>query len=322
MTSVVASSKLQLEFGGHHERITDIKIREEDGKPILYTASRDKTIKGWEFVRGETGETLAKLSKFYEGHGGFVSGISLANNGKYLISVGTDSIMRLWPSNSSENKKHVSHNEKPYCVLTHSTGSADSESSSEYIFTGGKQPGLNIWNTNLELKKQLKRSDNPAASITAIKAVPKKPEVVICGYTDGAIVAWNIETGEVESTMKGHASIIDALVISPDGSLCATAGRDKSVLLWDLKEKGSNKCEISVGDSVHCLGFAISAYWLAAGTDTSIVIWDILERDVILEIPNPEDCKGSCTSITWIDGFTLIAGYSDGTIRQYSVEIE
>lgn len=321
MTSIVASSKLKLKFDGHHERITDIKIQEQDGKKILYTASRDKTIKGWELVRGEAGDVLAKLSKYYEGHGGFVTGISLGSNEKYLISVGADKMIRLWPSNDNEKRMHASHNDQPYCILAHATGS--SESSPEYIFTGGKQPVLNIWNSNLELKKQLKREDNPSASVTVIKSIPKKPETVICGYTDGAIVIWNIETEEIESIMKGHSSILDALVVSPDGSLCATAGRDKTVLLWNLKEKGSNNCEISAGDSVHCLEFAKSAYWLAAGTDTSIVIWDILERDdVILDIPNPEDCKGPCTSICWIDGFTLIAGYSDGTIRKYSIDVE
>ncbi|EIJ89180.1 guanine nucleotide-binding protein subunit beta-2-like 1 protein [Nematocida parisii] len=320
MTSTVASSKLKLKFNGHTERVTDLKIQEENGKKILYTASRDKTIKGWEFVADATGELMAKLSKVFTGHGGFVNSISLAKSGKYLISVGADSTIRSWPITIEETKKHAEHAEKAYCGLAHSTGTE--ESSQEYIFTGGVKPVLNVWNANLELKKQLKREDNEVAYITVIKAIPKKPETIICAYSDGAIVMWNIETGKIESSMKGHSCIIDSLVVSPDGSLCATAGRDKTVLLWDLKENGSNRCEISTGDTVNCLEFALSAYWLAAGTETSIMIWDILERDVVVEIPHPEDCKGSCTAIGWIDGFTLVAGYSDGTVRQYTVDVE
>ncbi|EHY65956.1 guanine nucleotide-binding protein subunit beta-2-like 1 protein [Nematocida ausubeli] len=320
MTSTVASSKLKLKFNGHTERVTDLKIQEENGKKVLYTASRDKSIKGWEFVADTTGEVFAKLSKVFNGHGGFVNSISLAKSGKYLTSVSADSTIRSWPISSEETKKHAKHSEKAYCVLAHSTG-AD-ESAEEYIFTGGVTPVLNIWNASLELKKKLKREDDETASITVIKAIPKKPELVICAYTDGAIVIWNIETGTVESAMKGHSCIIDSLVVSPDGSLCATAGRDKTVLLWDLKENGSNRCEISVGDAVNCLEFALSAYWLAAGTETSIIIWDILARDVVVEIPHPEDCKGSCTAIAWLDGFTLVAGYSDGSVRKYTIAIE
>ncbi|KAH9385727.1 guanine nucleotide-binding protein subunit beta-2-like 1 protein [Nematocida major] len=316
MTSTVASSKLKLKFNAHTERVTDLKIKQENGKQILYTASRDKTIKGWEFITGSTGETLAKLSKLHAKHGGFVTSLGISDSANYLVSVGADDTIRKWPSSPTEETKTATHPGKPYCVLVHNTGSE------EYIFTGGKQPGLNIWNSSLQLKKQLIREDNPAAFITVIKAVPKKPETVLCAYADGAIVAWNIETGAIESTMKEHACILDSLVVSPDGSLCATAGRDKNVLLWDLKEQGSNKCEISVGDAVSCLEFALSAYWLAAGTETSIMIWDILERDVVVEIPNPEDCKGSCTAICWLDGFTLIAGYSDGTVRKYTIDVE
>lgn len=319
MTSTVASSKLKLQFNAHSERITDLKIKEEEGRQILYTASRDRIIRGWEFIAGETGEPLAKLSRHHQKHGGFVNSIGIGGSGEYLVSVGTDKTIRVWSGSSNEEKKKATHNSILYCVLTHTTGTE--ENKKEYIFTGGKEPGLSIWNKNLELKGQLKRKDNER-SITVVKAVPKKPETVICGYTDGSIVAWNIETGEVESVMEGHECILDALVVSPDGSLCATAGRDKKVLLWDLKEKGLNKCVISIGDYVQCLEFALSAYWLAAGTENSIVIWDILENDVVVEIPNPEDCKGSCTAITWLDGFTLIAGYSDGTVRKYTISLE
>ncbi|OAG31096.1 guanine nucleotide-binding protein subunit beta-2-like 1 protein [Nematocida displodere] len=314
MTSL-ATSKLQLQFNGHTSKVTDIKICNINDTPILYTASRDKTVKGWEFVKDQTGETVAKACRRYTGHGGFVNAFEVSRDGEYLVSVGEDKMIRRWSKlTSGEGEIKNTSGKKVNCVLVNKKGR-------DYIITGEKGGAISIWNSQLELKKTLQRTDNKTAGVTAIKAVPNKDETFLCAYEDGSVVAWNVDTEKMENIMKGHDTIINAMTVSPDGSLCATSGRDKIVLLWDLKGQ-NNKCQISIDEPVHCLEFALSAYWLAAGTDNGIVVWDILEKDIIVEIPNAEENKGACTSICWADSFTLIAGYADGSIRKYAFNVE
>lgn len=316
MTSIT-TCKLKLQFNKHTDRVTSIKICKRDETPVLYTASRDRSVRGWVIEKDKTGEETARLQRHYVGHGGMVTAFEISPDGEYIISIGTDGMIRRWPANGKSDEQEIrkEHNGTPYCVYV---GGGEAQ---QYILTGGKSPALYKWNTQLELMDTLLRTDDAFSGITLIRKIPKKQDTVLCAYEDGSVLAWNIEARVVERVMKGHDTIINAMTVSPDGSLCATAGRDKIVLLWDLKGQ-NNKCQISIDEPVHCLEFAFSAYLLAAGTDNGIIVWDILEKDIILEIPNPEESRGACTSICWADSFTLIAGYSDGSVRKYAFNVE
>jgi WD40 repeat protein len=53
----------------------------------------------------------------------------------------------------------------------------------------------------------------------------------------GATWLWNIQTGQLEATLRGQHDAIHSLAFSPDGSLLATGGWDKSTDLWDLRSR-------------------------------------------------------------------------------------
>ncbi|KAI5180760.1 guanine nucleotide-binding protein subunit beta-2-like 1 protein [Nematocida sp. AWRm80] len=330
MTSTQGTYNLQLKFNGHTDRVTGLKIKEEDGQPILYSASRDKNIKKWKFVRGNAGDITPILMKVYKRHSGFVNEFAFGGDGKYLFSVGDDNTIRMWAEEEGEEESHKvvkfctkSDRLHPKAMLLHTI--VDGEGNSlEYLLIGGEQPGLRILNVKLEEKKVLMRPDNPNATITCLKAIPKRPEAVLCAYNDGAIVIWNLKIDQIEDILRGHESMINAITVSPDGSLCASAGRDKKVILWDLRRQ-NHQCVISISEIVNCLEFALSAYWLAAGTDTRVIVWDIVTDDGTvneLTAQNTEEIKGDRTSICWINGFTLVSGYSTGEITKHTVSVE
>lgn len=312
----MATFKTQLQFRGHHQRVTDIKVVKENGKPIIYSASRDKLIKGWEFVKDQTGELHSKEHLTYKKHDGFVNAFAFSQDQTRLVSVGNDKMIRLWSHGRLLKTVKSPNGKKPKCILMH-THSPGSGAAQEYIFTGGEDAAVHVWNSELELKRSLVRPDNNFSGVAAIKADPKRSEMIICAYEDGAIVIWNIETEQVVRTIRVEATVIDKMEVSPDGSLCAIVGRDKKVYLQDLKGQNT-RCEIAISDSVHCFEFAKSAYWLTVGTDNGVVVWDILGKDIVIEIPRPAGTNEVCTSIFWDEGFNILAGYSDGSI-QYSL---
>jgi guanine nucleotide-binding protein subunit beta-2-like 1 protein len=119
----------------------------------------------------------------------------------------------------------------------------------------------------------------------------------------------------------GHNGYISNITISPDGSLCASGGKDGSIILWDL---GSNDVlyTLNAGDEINALAFSPNRFWLAAATSTSIKIFNLQDRTLSEEL-KPEVAEGKtpeCVSLAWSsDGQNLFSGYTDNLIRVWQV---
>jgi guanine nucleotide-binding protein subunit beta-2-like 1 protein len=89
--------------------------------------------------------------------------------------------------------------------------------------------------------------------------------------------------------------------VSPDGSLCASAGKDGTARLRDLS-RGEHLYELACGEPVNQICFSPNRYWLCAATETSIRIFDLENKEVIAELSPETQSKKSkpeCTSIAW-----------------------
>jgi guanine nucleotide-binding protein subunit beta-2-like 1 protein len=120
----------------------------------------------------------------------------------------------------------------------------------------------------------------------------------------------------------GHNGYINTITISPDGSLCASGGKDGVTFLWDLNED-KHLYSLEAGDVINALTFSPNRYWLCAATSTGIKIWDLESKSVVDELKvvidgtaqNPEPL-----SLAWsADGQTLFAGYTDNLVRVWTV---
>ena len=57
---------------------------------------------------------------------------------------------------------------------------------------------------------------------------------IVTGSWDGSVRIWDATTGKVKAILKGNASRIWDMAISPDDMSLATAGQDDTVRVWDL----------------------------------------------------------------------------------------
>ncbi|CDY52180.1 BnaAnng11210D [Brassica napus] len=94
---------------------------------------------------------------------------------------------------------------------------------------------------------------------------------IISASRDRTIKLWNTWG----STLSGHTGYASTVAVSPDGSLCASGGKDGVVLL----------------------------YWLCAATEQGIKIWDLESKSVVEDLKvdlkaEAEKSDGSGTAAT------------------------
>jgi guanine nucleotide-binding protein subunit beta-2-like 1 protein len=136
---------------------------------------------------------------------------------------------------------------------------------------------------------------------------------------------WELASCRLQTDHIGHTGYINTVTISPDGSLCASGGKDGTTMLWDLNES-KHLYSLQAGDEIHALVFSPNRYWLCAATSSSITIFDLEKKSKVDELKPEYVEKGKksrepeCVSLAWsADGQTLFAGYTDNKIRAWGV---
>lgn len=125
---------------------------------------------------------------------------------------------------------------------------------------------------------------------------------------------WNLNNCKLRTNLVGHTGYVNTVTVSPDGSLCASGGKDGVAMLWDLNE-GRHLSNLEAGDTIHALCFSPIRYWLCAATASTIKIWDLESRFCVDELKPEFAPTGKkavpiqCISLAWsADGATLFAG--------------
>jgi len=156
----------------------------------------------------------------------------------------------------------------------------------------------------------------------------QNPIIVSSGW-DKLVKVWNLANCKLRTNLVGHTGYINTVCVSPDGSLCASGGKDGTARLWDLN-KGQHLYSLEAGDIIHALTFSPTRYWLCAATQTCVKIWDLEGKTVVAELNKsypdfqaPTDSISPIPiSLSWsADGNTLFAGYTDNLIRVWEVRL-
>ena len=91
-------------------------------------------------------------------------------------------------------------------------------------------------------------------------------------YCDGHDKVWNLTNCKLKTNHYGHNGYLNCVTVSPDGSLCASGGKDGQAMLWDLNE-GKHLYTLDGTNEINALVFSPNRYWLCAATGPTIKIW-------------------------------------------------
>ena len=300
---------------GHGGWITSIATTVENPNIIL-SSSRDKSIIVWELTKD--GESSGFARRSLRGHNHFVSDVVISSDGQFALSGSWDGTLRLWEIATGKcTKRFIGHTGDVLSVAF----SADNRQ----IVSGSRDRTIKLWNTLGECKFTI-QEEGHTEWVSCVRFSPSlaAPVIVSAGW-DKLVKVWSLANCRLRTNLLGHTGYLNTVTVSPDGSLCASGGKDGTAILWDLTQ-GKRLYSLDAGDIIHSLVFSPNRYWLCAATSMSIKIWDLESKGMVDELKGEFTPAGKnaqipyCTCLAWsADGSDLFAGYTDNIIRVYHV---
>jgi guanine nucleotide-binding protein subunit beta-2-like 1 protein len=212
------------------------------------------------------------------GHSHFVEDVVISSDGQYALTGSWDASLRLWDISTGVTTRRFTGHKKDVLSVAFSVDNRQ-------IVSGSRDRSIKLWNTLGECKYSIEEKDQSHAgwvSCVRFSPVTSNPIIVSAGW-DRQVKVWNLSNCKLKNSLKGHTGYINCVTVSPDGSLCASGGKDGTAMLWDLAE-GKRLYNLDAGDIIHALCFSPNRYWLCAATQSSIKIWDLESKSVVEDI--------------------------------------
>ncbi|CAA6671396.1 unnamed protein product [Spirodela intermedia] len=289
---------------GHADMVTAIAAP-IDNSDMIVSSSRDKSILVWHLTKDAAASADGGSSAVYgvprrrlTGHSHFVQDVVLSSDGQFALSGSWDGDLRLWDLNTgATTRRFVGHGKDVLSVAF----SVDNRQ----IVSASRDRTIKLWNTLGECKYTIQDGDGHTNWVSCVRFSPNSvvPTIVSASW-DRTVKAWNLSNCKLRYTLKGHGGYVNTVAVSPDGSLCASGGKDGRLYSLDA------------GAIIHALCFSPNRYWLCAATQDSIKIWD-LESKLVVQDLKPEATIGK--NQLELRRQHLFSGYTDGVIRVWGI---
>ena len=282
-----------------------------------------------------------QLLKTLIGHTKSVNSVVFSPDGNTIASASDDGTIRLWNVNTRKPLKTLmAHADSVNSVVFSSDG--------ETIASAGNDRTIRLWNANTgELLKTLtghvENVNTVAFSSDGNTIASGSGRLVYLGGGEDSgtcvgqeIRLWNAHTGEHIKTLRGHTSVVNSVVFSPNGNTIASgsghlmgyegkASAGEEVRLWKAHTGELIKTLTEHKEVVSSVAFSpdgnliVSGDWydwdgyLSSGTwSGEIRVWDAHTGEHLKTLKGH---TGGVSSVAFSpDGKTLANGRTDGTI--------
>jgi WD40 repeat protein len=138
------------------------------------------------------------------------------------------------------------------------------------------------------------------------------------GDWDKTIKLWDVATGSLVRTLKGHTGGVNSVAFSPDGRLLASGSGDGTIKLWDVATGSLVRTLSGHTNNVNSVAFSPDGRLLASGSDdNTIKLWEVASGS---EVRTLTGHTGDVTSVAFRpDGRLLASGSWDKTIKLWEV---
>jgi WD40 repeat protein len=151
------------------------------------------------------------------------------------------------------------------------------------IVSGSEDHTVRLWNRipGSDRWQERGRLDHHAVvRALACTAPTAKSNLLLTGTVLGEGRLFDLDNLKTrERFLQGrHSGAINAVAFSPNGTLCATGGEDRSICLWETSEgQLLDKVTSAHGQGVTSLAFTVRGQLVSAGRDKRLVLWNLAE---------------------------------------------
>ncbi|KAI9277654.1 WD40-repeat-containing domain protein [Sporodiniella umbellata] len=231
------------------------------------------------------------------GHTDMIISLDRSKDGSLLATASKDKTARLWIIDTTQEDPAKRYRAAGVCIgHTESVGAvALSRKSSTFMITGSQDRTIKYWNLR-DLDRENPEEVFRPRSLYTHQAHEKDINTVCVapndkffatGSQDKTAKLWNVETGELVGTMKGHKRGVWCARFSPIDQVLATSSGDKTVKIWNLKDFTCLKTFEGHTNSVLRVDFLTAGMQLvSAASDGLVKVWTIKTNECASTLDN------------------------------------
>mgnify|MGYP002623937843 CR=1 FL=1 len=230
----VQNGKLIRSWKAHKDTVNDLACHPQGTE--LVTGGADNRVKIWEASSG-------KHKRTFKGHTGSVSCVDFSSDGKLILSGSYDSTVKVWNAKTGEELHSLAeHTGKVMCaafsadgslIVSGAIGTSVAEASNKKRRSTQSSPvgEIIVWSVSTGESKLTFNTAN--STIRAVAFSPDARQIFLGGSELGTVQIYNAITGEEESYLAGHTTVVTSLVISPDDKCIAGGSQGGSLIIWE-----------------------------------------------------------------------------------------
>lgn len=305
------SGRLLNSLTGHTDRVRQFRFIPDSQR--IVSVSDDMSVRVWDIV---TGACVAEL----RGHTGRVWSVAVSTDGTLCATSGIDSTIVIW--NLIDHKSSTTiecvdftiwalafHPEgrwlatgaddgniyvydllskqqvQPRVLRGHTSfvRSLTFATSGHHLISASDDRTVKVWDAgSWQCKITLLGHTSPLRAVTIH---PLLSNIIASGGVDGSIRLWDIERGQMLSSIQGLGSTVLALSLHPNGKVVASCGSERLIKIWNYTEQRPTLRVLAHNDSVVDVAFDRSGALCVSGSqDGTVKIWDTKTWEVLNEM--------------------------------------